>query len=157
MLKHVTVLKIQLTARNVEGMFWNNYYSNTFQRALQAVTLIRMSLFWAAHGWVAKSPNLLHTFHNVETWHSYTLPKEDSENIQITRHTPRVLLILAFFSPEISNFCNIGKYRPTFHFNTQVLILLIFSESLRIISIIEILILMMSAKVATPGLKINVL
>ena len=55
------------------------------------LTLFRMGLFEAAHGWVreTKSPpppphlskNLSHISDNDETWHSYTLPKEDSNNI----------------------------------------------------------------------------
>ena len=56
-----------------------------------------------------------HVSYNYETWHSYTLPKEDSENV--TWYTPGVLLTSAFFSLETSNFCYIKKYRYRLHFN----------------------------------------
>ena len=50
---------------------------------LTALTLFRAGLFGAAHGWGgAKSPppyNLSHIPCKDETWHSYTLPKEDSK------------------------------------------------------------------------------
>ena len=54
-------------------------------------------------------PKICQTFYNDETWHSYTLPKEDQKNICITWHSPWVLLALAFFSPEIGKFCCIKK------------------------------------------------
>ena len=46
-----------------------------------------MDLFGAAHGWVGqKGPpapplNQLHKSYKDETWHNYTLPKEDPTNI----------------------------------------------------------------------------
>ena len=53
------------------------------------LTLFRMGSFGAAHGWrgeggVKKAPlpkNLSHISYNDETWHSYTLLKEDPKNI----------------------------------------------------------------------------
>ena len=59
------------------------------------LTLFRMGFFRAAHGWVngggggggAKRPRSLKSARiscNDETWHSYTLPKEDPKNISIT-------------------------------------------------------------------------
>ena len=56
------------------------------------------------------------------------------------------------FSPEISKFCYIKKYRYRLHFGTQFLILLTFLKSLKIFLIKLVIILMMSAKMATPGL-----
>ena len=48
---------------------------------------IQMGLFGAAHGWVGggggakrTSPTLKSVTYD-ETWHSYTLPKEDAKNI----------------------------------------------------------------------------
>ena len=49
-----------------------------------------MDLFEAAHGWGAKRPpplNLSHISYKDETWHSYTLPKED-QKIYESRDTP---------------------------------------------------------------------
>ena len=52
------------------------------------LTLFRMGFFGAADGWrgggIKKAPppkNLSHISYNDETWHSYTLPKEDPKNI----------------------------------------------------------------------------
>ena len=39
-----------------------------------------------------------HISYNDETWHSYTLPKEDPKNIWIKWDIPWVLLIAAFFT-----------------------------------------------------------
>ena len=43
-----------------------------------------MGLFGAAHEWggqKAPKPKICHTSYNDETWHSYTLAKEDPKNI----------------------------------------------------------------------------
>ena len=49
-------------------------------------------------------PKICHTSCNNETWHNYTLPKEDPKNIWITGHIPWVLLISAFFYWKSANF-----------------------------------------------------
>ena len=59
---------------------------------------------------------------------------------------------ISIFSPEISKFCYIKKYSYRLHFNAEFLILLTFLESLKIYLINMVIILMMSAKMATPGL-----
>ena len=56
------------------------------------------------------------------------------------------------FSPEISKFCYIKKYMYRLHFGTKFLNILAFLESLGIVLIKEVTSLMMSAKIATPGL-----
>ena len=64
---------------------------------------------------------------------------------------------ISMFSPEFSKFCYIKKYKQRLPFSTQFLILLAFLESLKIHLINLVIILMMSAKMATPGvLKIMV-
>ena len=64
---------------------------------------------------------------------------------------------ISIFSPEISKFCYIKKYRYRLHFHLQFLILLSFLESLKIVLINMVRILMMSGKMATLGLpKIKV-
>ena len=49
------------------------------------LSLFRMGLFEAAHGWGgtknAPLPKICHSSCKDETWHSYTLPKEDPKNI----------------------------------------------------------------------------
>ena len=61
-----------------------------------------MGLFGAAQGLGGpkRSPSLdlSDKSYNDGTWQTYTLPKEDPKNIQITWHTPWVLLTLATFS-----------------------------------------------------------
>ena len=59
---------------------------------------------------------------------------------------------ISIFLPEISKFCYIKKYRYRFHLDIYFLTLLNFLESLRIALINIVKILMMSAKMVTPGL-----
>ena len=62
------------------------------------------------------------------------------------------------FSPEISKFCYIKKYRYRLYFDTEFLFILTFLESLDIVITNMVKILMMSAKMATPALlKIKVI
>ena len=56
---------------------------------------------------------------------------------------------ISVFSPEISKFCSVKKYRYRFHFGTLFLILLTFFGSLKIVLIDMITNSMMSAKMAT--------
>ena len=59
---------------------------------------------------------------------------------------------ISIFSPEISKFCYINKYRSRLHFDIEFLIILTFLESLKIILIKTVTILMVPVKMATPGL-----
>ena len=64
---------------------------------------------------------------------------------------------ISFFSPEISKFCYIKKYRYRSHFHLEFLILLAFFKSLQIALIDLVTILMMPVKMATLRLlKIKV-
>ena len=105
-----------------------------------------MGLFVASHG--APSLNLSHISYNDKTCQSYPLPKEDPK-IYKSRDTS---LDNSIFSRESSNVCYIKKYRYRLQFNTKFLILLTFCESLKIFLINMVTILMMSTKLATPGL-----
>ena len=67
-------------------------------------------------------------------------------------HVTHILTSAGIFSPEISNFFYIKKYRYRLHFSTWFLILLAFLESLKICLINLFIILMMSAKMANPDL-----
>ena len=61
------------------------------------------------------------------------------------------------YSLEISKICYIKKDRYRLYFSTKFLILLAFRESLKVFLINLVIILMISAKMATPGpLKITV-
>ena len=50
-----------------------------------SLTLFRMGIFGAARGWgqpkSAPSVKSVTHIHNDETWHSYTLPKEEPKDI----------------------------------------------------------------------------
>ena len=65
-------------------------FKNSYPAGCTSLTLFRMVLFRAAHGWGgggAKAfppKNLSYISCTYETWHSYTLPKEDPTNIRIT-------------------------------------------------------------------------
>ena len=59
---------------------------------------------------------------------------------------------ISIFLLEISKVYYIKKYRYIFHLDTYFLTLLIFFECLRIVLINMVKILMISAKMATPGL-----
>ena len=64
---------------------------------------------------------------------------------------------IIIFSPEISKFCYIKKYRNRLYFDKWFLILLTFFEFLKIVLINMITILMISTKMATLALlKIKV-
>ena len=47
----------------------------------QLLTLFRLGLFGAAHGWGLKKGPLPKICHTYPTVHSYNLPKEDPKNI----------------------------------------------------------------------------
>ena len=75
-----------------------------------------MGFFGAAHGWGEwggqKGPppqNLSHISHNDETWHSYTLPKEDPKKYMNHVTHPLSSAHFSICSPEISKFCYIKK------------------------------------------------
>ena len=64
---------------------------------------------------------------------------------------------ISIVSAEISKFCYIKKNRYRLHFSPELLVTLDFLESLKICLINLVIVLMMSAKMATPGLlKITV-
>ena len=68
---------------------WNTKQSQikiicSFYIVLQVLTLFRMSLFWGCLWMGVASPFLSKICHTLsyidETWHSYTLPKEDPKH-----------------------------------------------------------------------------
>ena len=115
---------------------------------VDSLTLFRIGLFGAAHGWGVlgggqKSPPLKSATHILQ-W----------------RNLVKLYLIpdISNFSPEITKICYIKKYRYRLHFGTWFKILLTFFESLKIVLIKTVAILKMSAKMATLSLpKIKVL
>ena len=70
---------------------------------------------------------------------------------------PLTSVDISIFSPQINKFYYIKKDKYRLDFDTYFLILLIFLESLIMVVINIVTILMMSTKMATPGLlKIGV-
>ena len=101
------------------------------------------------------TPSLKSVTHiyNDDTCHSNTLPKEDPKNIYINHVThPLISAGISIFSPDISNFCNIKKYKYRLHVNTYFAILLTFKRFLKVVLINMVVILMMSVKLANLGL-----
>ena len=75
-----------------------------------------MGLFGTAHA-DGGPKNLSHISYNDETWHSYTLPKENTKK-QIYHVThPLSSPVISIFSLEIDNFCYFKKYEYRLHFN----------------------------------------
>ena len=109
----------------------------------ELLIVFSMGLFGAAHwrgggrGGSKKAPFPKSVIsYNDQTW--WFLPKED----------PKIYKSRT----EICNFCYIKKYIYRLHFNTWFLNLLTLFESLKTVLINMVAILMMSAKLATPGL-----
>ena len=59
---------------------------------------------WMREGEDPAPKNLSDISYNNETWHSYTLPREDPKNIWITCHILWVLLTSAFFHQKAASF-----------------------------------------------------
>ena len=82
-------------------------------------TLFKMGFFGAAHGWGVQqgpTPLPIKSYKN-ETWHSYTVPKEDPKKDMnhVTHHLSSA--DISTFSPAIGKFCFIKRYRYRFHFD----------------------------------------
>ena len=149
---------IPFTFSNNLFIFLSELFSNNFAVNL-SLTLFKMGTLGVAHRWAGgkKAPLLkvCHTYPTIMTLCSYTLPKEDPKNISITWHIPWVLLTSTLFHQKSANFCYIKKYRYRLHFDTWFLILLFSIWRFFLINLV--IVLMMSAKIATPGLfKITV-
>ena len=108
----------------IRNSFWkSNYLLSFFLFLCQTkitlfvylLTLFRMDIFGAAHGWglggggkKASPPwSLSHICYNDETCHSYTLPKKEFYLSFKTLSSTDI----SIFLPEISKFCYITKYR----------------------------------------------
>ena len=88
-----------------------------------------MGLFGAANGcgWGKAHPLeiLSHILYKDETWHSYTLSKENPKTyINYSVHQ--------YFFNGIRNFCYIKKYRYSLYFKSKFLVHLTFFESLKV-------------------------
>ena len=109
--------------------------------------------FRAAHGWVGEKGLLSKICPTYPTMMKPSTVIPHLKKIQkYINHVTHFLSItdIIIFSPEISNFCCIKKYRCRLHFNTLFLILSSFFELLKVFLINMVVILMISEKLATP-------
>ena len=87
-------------------------------RTQRRINSIQDGLFRGCSRMMGGPPqNLSHIFYNDETWQSYTLPKE-GKKIYESRDTPLEFCWHQHFSPQISKFCCIKKYRYRLFFDT---------------------------------------
>ena len=91
---------------------------------IDVLTLFRMGLIGAAHGWGQNglsSKNLSHISYNNEIWHS--LPHLQSLQKYVNHVAyPLRSAYISIFSTEISSFCYIKKLKFKLRFNTWFLI-----------------------------------
>ena len=121
------------------------------------LTLFRIGFFWAVHRWrrgakrtpLPKICQIYLTMMKLGTCIPYL--KKSKKYINHVTH-PLSSADISNFSPEISKFCYIKKYMYRLHFDTKFLILLTFLKFLKIVLIKKVIILLMSAKMATPSL-----
>ena len=121
------------------------------------LSLFRMGFFGAAHGWGATKrsplPKICHKYAIVMKLGTIIPYLKMAQKYMNHVTHPVNSADISIFSPEISKFCYIRKYRYRLHFNTEFLILLTFIESLKIFLINMVTILMISAKMAIPDLR----
>ena len=106
-----------------------------------------MGFLGAAHG---PPENLSHISYSDETWQLYLTQRRSKKYASHLTH-PSSSADISIFSPEISKFCYIKKYRYRLGFDTSFLYILTFLESSQIAIIIMVKVLMISAKMATPA------
>ena len=85
-------------------LLWFLYVNSLRHERIKRVGLFLWSFNFSFSLPILTFWNLSHISCNYETWHSYTLPKEDPKNISITWNTPWALLTSAFFHRKSANF-----------------------------------------------------
>ena len=118
---------------------------------------IQDGLFWdcsrkGGGGKKTLLPKICHTYPAVMNLGAVIPFLKKFQKLYESHETPLVFCWHRHFLPKISKFCYIKKYRYRFHLHTKFIILLTFLESLRDVLINMVTILMVSAKMATPGL-----
>ena len=98
--------KFKISEFKISTQNENLHYDQPIQQS--TLTLFRWTFLGCSRmgAGVKKAPlsKICHTSYNDETWHSYTLPKEDLKTIWITWHISWVLLTSAFFYWKWANF-----------------------------------------------------
>ena len=76
-----------------------------------------MGLFGAAHGWGAKAPakNVSDISYNNETWHTYTLPREDPKTRNHMTH-PLSSADISIFQQKSATFVILRNIDKDFYF-----------------------------------------
>ena len=125
------------------------------------LTLFRMGIFRAAYGWRRSKrsplPKICHTYPTMMKVGAVIPYLKKIQKMYESSAHPLISSDISIFAPKIRKFCYINKYRYRFHFKTWFLILLAFLEFSKTFLINLVIILMMSAKMTTPGLlKITV-
>ena len=122
-----------------------------FKRNIICLTLFRMSLFGAAHGWwgeggkKAPLPKICHTHPAMMKLGTLIPNLKKIQKLYKSRDTLLDFCWHQHFLPEISKFCLV-KCRYRLYFDTLFLILLSFFQSWKFSLINMVTILMMSAK-----------
>ena len=122
--------------------------------------IIKLYSVWAFSGlltdwgafWGGGLPKISHTYPTMMKLGTVTPYLKKIQKLNKSRDTPLYSADISTFLPEISKFCYIKKYRYRFHLDTYFLTLLTFLEPLRIVLMNMVRILMMSTKMAHPGL-----
>ena len=103
------------------------YFCSTKYMDSLTLTMFRMGFFGAAHGWGwgQKGPlSLKSVTHILQWWNLAQLYLTQRRSKKYMNHVTHPLSSadISIFSPEISKFCYIKKYRYRLHFGTQFLI-----------------------------------
>ena len=106
-------------------------------------------------GGTKKAPFLKSVTHILQWWNLAQLYLTQRRSKKYMNHVTHPLSSadISIFSPEISKFCYIKKYRYRLHFDiiSNSFLTLTYLESLKIVLINMVTILMMSAKMGTLG------
>ena len=85
-------------------LYWTMLFLIFNYSIISILTLFRMVLLRAAHGWGGGGGKKTPTYISMMKLDSYALPKEDTKTILVTWNSPWVLLTSAFFKQKLENF-----------------------------------------------------
>ena len=103
--------------------FWKTMTLNLGKKIIRKLTLLRMSLLQGPRGWwgrpkIAPLPEICHTYPTMMKLGTVIPYLKRSKRYTIHVIRPLSSAAVKIFSPEISNFCCIKKYKYMLHFNT---------------------------------------
>ena len=98
------------------------FYNITKKTLKGALILFRMGFFRAAHGWGRPKrsplPKIRHTYPTMMKVGTVIPYPKKIQKMYEPRDKPLISADISIFSPEISKFCYIKKYRYRLHFDT---------------------------------------